>query len=565
MVRTRADRPARREFFPLALAGVGLAVSLFGISLAQSAPTYDAHLFAELRWRNIGPFRGGRTKAVDGIPSQPNVFYIGAVNGGVWKTTDYGRTWNPIFDDQPTGSIGAIAVAPSNPEHHLRRQRRRHAAPGPLDRRRHLQVDRRRQDVDAPRPARRPADSADHRRSAQSRTACSSPCSVIRTGPNAERGIFRSHRRRPDVRARCSTRREHRRRRPRVRSGRRRTSIYAALWEARQGPWENGAWTGPGSGLLQIDRRRHDVEAADAGAADVCRGPRPHRHHRGAERAQPAVRRRGCGRARRHLSLGRRRRDVDARERGPARRSRGRPMRPTCACIPRTRTSSTCRRSSRGNRPTAAGRSPRCAARRAATTIRRSGSTRAPGHHDHDGRSGRDRHGERRRDVELLVQPADRAVLPREHRQRVSVSRVRRPAGKRIGVRREPRRRRADHVPRLASGGRRGVRLRRARSARSRHRLRRQGHAVRSADRPGAERRAAARRRTIATLRTAPLLFSPVDPRTLFFASNTLWKTTNGGRTGRRSVRPHARDVGRAARTSACTASAPTARPRAAA
>jgi photosystem II stability/assembly factor-like uncharacterized protein len=68
-----------------------------------------------LRYRMIGPFRGGRTKAATGVPDQPNVFYIGVCNGGVWKTTDYGRVWTPIFDDQPTGSIGAIAVAPSDP------------------------------------------------------------------------------------------------------------------------------------------------------------------------------------------------------------------------------------------------------------------------------------------------------------------------------------------------------------------------------------------------------------------------------------------------------------------
>ena len=63
----------------------------------------------------IGPFRGGRTRAAAGVPSQPNVFYIGQVNGGVWKSDDYGRTWNPIFDHESTQSIGAIAVAPSDP------------------------------------------------------------------------------------------------------------------------------------------------------------------------------------------------------------------------------------------------------------------------------------------------------------------------------------------------------------------------------------------------------------------------------------------------------------------
>jgi len=68
----------------------------------------------DMHWRMIGPFRGGRTRAVAGVPDQPNVFYIGQVNGGVWKSTDYGRTWNPIFEGQDTQSVGAIAVAPSD-------------------------------------------------------------------------------------------------------------------------------------------------------------------------------------------------------------------------------------------------------------------------------------------------------------------------------------------------------------------------------------------------------------------------------------------------------------------
>ncbi len=68
-----------------------------------------------MKWRMIGPHRGGRTVGAVGVPQQPNVFYIGVNNGGVWKTTDYGRTWFPIFDDQPTGSIGDVVVSPSNP------------------------------------------------------------------------------------------------------------------------------------------------------------------------------------------------------------------------------------------------------------------------------------------------------------------------------------------------------------------------------------------------------------------------------------------------------------------
>ena len=93
-------------------------VGLLAFIFATLAPAqqFDPKLYQELRWRLIGPFRGGRSVAISGIPSQPNVFYMAANNGGVWKTTDYGRTWNPTFDDQPTGSIGALAIAPSNPD-----------------------------------------------------------------------------------------------------------------------------------------------------------------------------------------------------------------------------------------------------------------------------------------------------------------------------------------------------------------------------------------------------------------------------------------------------------------
>jgi photosystem II stability/assembly factor-like uncharacterized protein len=82
---------------------------------STSAQPLNPTLFNSMKWRCIGPHRGGRTVGAVGVPQEPNVFYIGVNNGGVWKTTDYGRTWFPIFDDQPTGSIGDVVVAPSNP------------------------------------------------------------------------------------------------------------------------------------------------------------------------------------------------------------------------------------------------------------------------------------------------------------------------------------------------------------------------------------------------------------------------------------------------------------------
>jgi photosystem II stability/assembly factor-like uncharacterized protein len=89
-----------------------VAVSLVALAPAQSL---DTRLYSGMRWRSIGPTRAGRARALAGVPSQPNVFYIGFDNGGVWRSTDFGSTWLPLFDSQPTGSIGAIAVAPSDP------------------------------------------------------------------------------------------------------------------------------------------------------------------------------------------------------------------------------------------------------------------------------------------------------------------------------------------------------------------------------------------------------------------------------------------------------------------
>src|SRR5260370_11594681 len=80
----------------------------------EAPKQYDPKLFQELRWRLIGPPRGGRVLAVTGGRGQPGIFFFGGVGGGGWETNDAGRTWNPSFDSQAIASIGAIAVAPSD-------------------------------------------------------------------------------------------------------------------------------------------------------------------------------------------------------------------------------------------------------------------------------------------------------------------------------------------------------------------------------------------------------------------------------------------------------------------
>jgi photosystem II stability/assembly factor-like uncharacterized protein len=235
-----------RSYLALALCGVAASASLS--STVQAQDINQSH-YDSMRWRMIGPFRGGRTVGAVGIPNQPNVFFIGVNNGGVWKTDDYGRTWNPIFDDQPTGSIGSLALAPSNPDII-------YVGSGEG-----LQ----RPDLSVGDGVYKSTDGGKTWKHMGLRDGQQIPAIIVDPkdpnrvfvailghpyGANTERGIFRS-----------------------TDGGKSWTKvlykdentggmalefdpansqhIYATLWSARQGPWENGAWQGSTSGLFK--------------------------------------------------------------------------------------------------------------------------------------------------------------------------------------------------------------------------------------------------------------------------------------------------------------------------
>ena len=216
---------------------------------AQDQYGFDPALFRELSWRNIGPFRGGRTKAAAGIPSQPNVFYIGVVNGGVWKTTDYGRTWAPIFDDQPTGSIGAIAIAPSDPNII-------YVGSGEGLQRPDLSTG---DGVYKSTDAGRTWTHLGLRDGQQIPQIIIDPRDPNRLfvavlghpyGPNEERGIFRS----TDggrTFAKVLYKDADTGGADLVFDPSNPSIVYAVLWQARQAPWENGVFNGPGSAVYK--------------------------------------------------------------------------------------------------------------------------------------------------------------------------------------------------------------------------------------------------------------------------------------------------------------------------
>ena len=229
------------------------SVALAALCAAASAEPdnpYPYPYLAGMHWRMIGPFRGGRTVAAAGVRGKPNLFYVGVNNGGVWKTDDAGRTWTPIFDGQPTQSIGALAVAPSNPDV-------LYVGSGEGLQRPDLSVgDGMYKSTDGGKTWKH-LGLADGR---QIGAILVDPGDANRLfvavvghpyGPNAERGVYRS------TDGGATFERVLYRdadtgaidlafdpANPRI--------IYAVLWAARQGPWEyDNSYSGPGSGLFR--------------------------------------------------------------------------------------------------------------------------------------------------------------------------------------------------------------------------------------------------------------------------------------------------------------------------
>jgi photosystem II stability/assembly factor-like uncharacterized protein len=222
---------------------IGFAIFL-GIAQAR-AGEFDSIL----RWRNIGPYRGGRTRAIAGVQSQTDVFYMAPVNGGVFKSNDYGRTWQPIFDDQPTASVGAIAVSISNPNVV-------YVGSGEGLHRPDLSVgDGIYKSTDAGKTWTH-LGLRDAQQIAQLAVDPKNPDRIFVAvaghpyGPNEERGVYRSldggkmfekvlyrdeNVGASDVLIDPGN--------PQV--------VYAALWESREGPWENGVFNGDGGGIFK--------------------------------------------------------------------------------------------------------------------------------------------------------------------------------------------------------------------------------------------------------------------------------------------------------------------------
>ena len=237
-----------RLVLPAFAAVAALSVLVGPVGLAAQA-TFPSGAVQGPRWRHIGPFRAGRTKSAVGVPSQPNVFYMAATNGGVWKTNDAGRTWNPIFDDQNTGSVGAVEVAPSNPNI-------LYVGSGEGLQRPDLSTGN---GMYRSNDAGRTWAHLGLRDGQQIPRIAIDPTNPERLfvavlghpyGPNAERGIYRSVNGGQSF-ERVLFKDENTGGADVVLSPNDPNTVYAVLWEARQGPWENAAWSGANSGLFK--------------------------------------------------------------------------------------------------------------------------------------------------------------------------------------------------------------------------------------------------------------------------------------------------------------------------
>ncbi len=238
--------PSRR---PVLLLLIAACASVVSAQRAGDMQTIDPSFYQELRYRLVGPFRAGRTVGGVGVPSQPGVFLVGANNGGVWKTDDYGRTWHPIFDAAPTGSIGDVAVASSNPEVI-------YIGSGEGLHRPDLGVgDGIFKSTDGGRTWRH-VGLSDVQQVGRIVVHPTNPDIVLVAGmghpygPNDERGVFRTadggrtwNKALFVDRNTGAAQVEIDPTNPSV--------VYAALWNHREAPWENGSFAGPNSGLYK--------------------------------------------------------------------------------------------------------------------------------------------------------------------------------------------------------------------------------------------------------------------------------------------------------------------------
>ena len=252
----RMNESRRRRFVCSTVAVLVLGGSV-AVAVAGPPPVaqVDPALFQDLRWRLIGPFRGGRVLAASGVPGEPHHFYFGSVNGGVWETDDAGRTWKPIFDGQPIGSIGALAIAPSNP-------RVIYVGTGEADMRSDIaQGDGVYKSTDGGRSWTQ-IGLADTQQIGRILVDPRDPDRVLVAalghpyGPNPERGVFRSEDGGPDLAEGPLPGRRHRRHRPGFPPGRPERRLRVALADAPSAVERLPAVERSGQRPLQVDRRR---------------------------------------------------------------------------------------------------------------------------------------------------------------------------------------------------------------------------------------------------------------------------------------------------------------------